>query len=303
MALEQKKPSLVRQGICQFVAGGCAGFVEVSLMHPLDLVKTRFQVQGSNAMNVRYTSVLDCFRQMVRAEGFGSLYKGILPPLLAETPKRAVKFFTFEQYKILFSFGKKQPDALAFTLAGLGCGLTEAFVINPFEVVKVRLQTETGVRLKEQRSTFSTARDIVKADGLGLKGLNKGLTSTLGRHGVFNMIYFSFYHNVKDAFPVLEDPVKEFGRKFLIGLTAGTLSSIANIPFDVAKSRIQGPQPIPGQIKYKTCFSTMAIVRREEGFKALYRGLVPKIMRLGPGGAIMLLVYDYAFQYLKKEFL
>ena len=84
-------------------------------------------------------------------------------------------------------------------------------------MVKVRLQTETGVRLKEQRSTFSTARDIVKSDGLGLRGLNKGLTSTLGRHGVFNMIYFSFYHNVKDAFPVLEDPVKEFCRKFLIG--------------------------------------------------------------------------------------
>ena len=47
----------------------------------------------------------------------------------------------------------------------------------------------------------------------------------------------------------------------------------------------------------------MAIVKREEGVKALYRGLVPKIMRLGPGGAIMLLVYDYAFEYLKKEFL
>jgi hypothetical protein len=26
-------------------------------------------------------------------------YKGILPPILAETPKRATKFFTFEQYK------------------------------------------------------------------------------------------------------------------------------------------------------------------------------------------------------------
>jgi len=303
MAMEQRKPSLIRQGICQFAAGGCAGFVEVSLMHPLDLVKTRFQVQGSNVMNVRYTSVYDCFRQMIRAEGVGSLYKGILPPLLAETPKRAVKFFTFEQYKILFSFNKPQPDAVALTLAGLFCGLTEAFVINPFEVVKVRLQTETGVRLKEQRSTFSTAREIVKSDGYGLKGLNKGLTSTLGRHGVFNMIYFSFYHNVKDAFPVLEDPLHEFGRKFMIGLTAGTLSSLANIPFDVAKSRIQGPQPVAGEVKYRTCFATMAIVRREEGFKALYRGLVPKIMRLGPGGAIMLLVYDYAFQYLKKEFL
>ena len=34
-----------------------------------------------------------------------SFYKGILPPLLAETPKRAVKFFTFERYKTLFSLG------------------------------------------------------------------------------------------------------------------------------------------------------------------------------------------------------
>merc|ERR1712212_1437523 len=76
-------------------------------------------------MNVRYSSVFDCFRQMIQGEGFGALYKGILPPLLAETPKRAVKFFTF---------GKPQPDAVALTLAGLGCGLTEAFVINPFEV-------------------------------------------------------------------------------------------------------------------------------------------------------------------------
>ena len=76
-----------------------------------------------------------------------------------------------------------------------------------------------------------------------------------------------------------------------------------NIPFDVAKSRIQGPQPVVGQIKYRTCFATMATVAREEGVTALYRGLVPKIMRLGPGGAIMLLVYDYAFQYLKNEYL
>lgn len=33
---------------------------------------------------------------------FLSFYKGILPPILAETPKRAVKFLTFEQYKDLF---------------------------------------------------------------------------------------------------------------------------------------------------------------------------------------------------------
>lgn len=55
--------------------------------------------------------------------------------------------------------------------------------------------------LLQQPSSFAQARRIIKTDGFGLKGLNKGLTSTLGRHGVFNMIYFGFYFNVKDAVP------------------------------------------------------------------------------------------------------
>lgn len=62
-----------------------------------------------------------------------------------------------------------------------------------------------------------------------------------------------------------QDPTLEFLRKFAIGLVSGTISSCVNIPFDVAKSRIQGPQPIAGQIKYRTCFQTMALVYREEG--------------------------------------
>lgn len=57
----------------------------------------------------------------------------------------------------------------------------------------------------------------------------------------------------------------DFLRKFSIGLVAGVLGSCINIPFDVAKSRIQGPQPVPGQIKYRTCFATILTVYKEEG--------------------------------------
>ena len=131
-----------------------------------------------------------------------SFYKGILPPLLAETPKRGVKFFTFERYKNMFSYGENIPQPIVFTLEGLSSGLTEAFVINPFEVVKVRLQSQRST-FQEQPSTIKTAKEIIAKDGLGLKGLNKGLT-TLGRHGVFNMVYFSFYHNVKGMVPEQE---------------------------------------------------------------------------------------------------
>lgn len=65
-------------------------------MHPLDLVKTRLQMQSSKPGDAgHYNGVFDCIRKMQRTEGFFSLWKGILPPILAETPKRAVKVGTF----------------------------------------------------------------------------------------------------------------------------------------------------------------------------------------------------------------
>uniref|UniRef100_A0ABM0M6J2 Mitochondrial 2-oxodicarboxylate carrier n=1 Tax=Saccoglossus kowalevskii TaxID=10224 RepID=A0ABM0M6J2_SACKO len=141
--------SKAKQAAQQLTAGGLAGVVEVSLMHPLDLIKTRFQIQGAANDPTAYKSLADCFRTIYRSEGIASFYKGILPPIMAEAPKRAVKFFTFEQYKKIFLFGAVEPNALTFTLAGLGAGLTEAFVTNPFEVVKVKLQAERATVLAE----------------------------------------------------------------------------------------------------------------------------------------------------------
>ena len=37
------------------------------------------------------------------------------------------------------------------------------------------------------------------------------------------------------------------------------ISSIANVIFDVTKSRIQGPQPVKGQVKYRWCFANISI--------------------------------------------
>ena len=33
----------------------------------------------------------------------------------------------------------------------------------------------------------------------------KGITATMGRNGFFNMIYFGFYHSVKNYFPAADD--------------------------------------------------------------------------------------------------
>ena len=47
------------------------------------------------------------------------------------------------------------------------------------------------------------------------------------------------------------------------------------------------------------CFSFVGYLSSR--FFALYRGLLPKVMRLGPGGAIMLLVYDHVYTWLKEH--
>ncbi|XP_051002396.1 mitochondrial 2-oxodicarboxylate carrier isoform X4 [Acomys russatus] len=236
--------SLLHETSRQVLAGGSAGLIEICLMHPLDVVKTRLQVQRSLMDPQSYKSLADCFRMIFRKEGIFGFYKGILPPFLAETPKRAVKFSSFEQYKKLLGYMSLSPE-LTFAIAGFGSGLTEAIVVNPFEVVKVGLQVN--------QNTFT------------------------------------------------EDPTLEFLRKFGIGFISGTMGSVFNIPFDVAKSRIQGPQPVPGEIKYRSCLKTIVTVYQEEGILALYKGLLPKVMRLGPGGAVMLLAYEHAYEWLQKH--
>ena len=117
----------------QLVAGGSAGCVEVSLMHPLDLVKTRFQLQTTPGLTQSdfchnphyYTGVGDCMKKMYQTEGLLSFWKGILPPILVETPKRAWKFLTFEQFKSVFSFrGNDTNPVVCISIKNIfGCQL------------------------------------------------------------------------------------------------------------------------------------------------------------------------------------
>uniref|UniRef100_A0A8C9EKT3 Mitochondrial 2-oxodicarboxylate carrier n=1 Tax=Pavo cristatus TaxID=9049 RepID=A0A8C9EKT3_PAVCR len=148
------------------------------------------------------------------------------------TTDSSSKFFTFEQYKKLLGYASL-PPGLAFAVAGLGSGLTEAVVVNPFEVVKVTLQANRN-SFTEQPSSFVQAQQIIKTDGLGLHGLNKGLTATLGRHGVFNMVYFGFYFNVKNVLPV--------SKLFVLGLSGGESQLCLRGPKDYGK-RVDNREP------------------------------------------------------------
>lgn len=61
---EKPKISLLKQAALQIVAGGSAGFVEVCIMHPLDLVKTRLQIQNKRSIGSNVTSTSTATNQV-----------------------------------------------------------------------------------------------------------------------------------------------------------------------------------------------------------------------------------------------
>lgn len=291
------KPGILKEAAIQIGAGGCAGFVEAFMMHPMDLIKTRFQLQVKMGTQdaLYYTGIGDCMRKMYANEGLAAFWKGILPPIVMETPKRAVKFFSFEQYKKIFN--SETPRSTVYFCAGFLTGVTEGMIVNPFEVVKVQMQSNRK-HVSASPSTFQVTRRIITEQGFGLGGINKGLSATVLRNGVFNSFYFGIYHSILPLLQNQKEYVPELVLKFTIGFISGTVASCMNIPFDVAKSRIQGPQGA----QYKGTFRTIYLVYHREGFRALYKGLLPKILRLGPGGAIMLIVYEKMKAYLNMQF-
>lgn len=68
----------------------------------------------SPIQGVYYNGVFDCFAKIAKQEGILAVYKGIIPPILAETPKRATKFVCFEQYKNVLQkmFGMEKATPL-----------------------------------------------------------------------------------------------------------------------------------------------------------------------------------------------
>ena len=127
----------------------------------------------------------------------------------------------------------------------------------------------------------------------------RGLVPQALRNGAWNGTYFFTIGYLRDAFPspANADPGSEKLRSFAIGVIGGTAGTTLNTPLDVVKSRMQNAT---GTERPRVHTTLINIYKNEGGIRALYRGYVARIIRLGPGGGVMLVAFDFIIGLLEK---
>ena len=216
---------------------------------------------------------------------FSRLYRGISAPILMEAPKRATKFAANDEWGKVYRrvFNQSQMNQSLSILTGATAGATEAVVVVPFELVKIRMQD------KASAGRYTSAMDCVvkTVKNEGPLSLYQGLESTMWRHILWNAGYFGCIFQVRQMLPAAETKKAKMTNDLISGAVGGTVGTILNTPMDVVKSRIQNTPKIAGQVpKYNWAWPAVLTVAREEGPSALYKGFLPKV--------------NITWQYLRK---
>lgn len=77
----------------------------------------------------------------------------------------------------------------------------------------------------------------------------------------------------------------------LIGSAAGTISSSATFPLEVARKHMQAGGAISGR-QYKSMLNALVSILQHEGIPGLYKGLGPSCMKLVPAAGISFMCYE-----------
>lgn len=79
------------------LAGGLSGVFGWLSTYPIDVIKTRIQAQSISHKDkeMQYAGIVDCAQRLVKAEGPGTLWKGLGATIIRAFPTNAVIFLAY----------------------------------------------------------------------------------------------------------------------------------------------------------------------------------------------------------------
>ncbi|XP_053381876.1 peroxisomal membrane protein PMP34-like [Mercenaria mercenaria] len=222
------------------VAGAVGSVVGLTVFFPLDTARTRLQVDEKRKADYSYAVILDIIKQ----EGFLSLYRGLIPVVTTLCCSNFVYFYTYNCLKAVFLADGVKPDPFKDLGFAFISGVVNVLVTTPLWVVNTRLklqgikfQTEEyrGDKQVRYNGIIDCLRKIVKNEGVFAlwNGTKPSLILTSNP-----AIQFMVYETVKRYFQKKLHQNELSGLLyFIIGAISKTVATVVTYPLQILQSR------------------------------------------------------------------
>lgn len=267
-------------------AASAAAGVQVTSTAPADRLALRMQTTTSS------TGVISAFRHMVKTEGISGLWMGNGTNAIKNVPQGCIMFFTYQTLKKFYKDPEK-PSTSERIFAGTAAAFNQLFFVYPLELIKTRMALcPRGT----YRSIIHCAQEVQLHEGARslFNGLVPSIYANVGYLGG-QLIMFDLIKDWHDSrFSSSPNP--------FVLYCYGILSQIPPIcsvyPFFVVKNRMQLQGYAGTEVFYRGMMDCMRSILAKEGFQGFYKGILPYCLKIVPGGAINLAVYDWTKDFL-----
>ncbi|KAI8807933.1 mitochondrial carrier domain-containing protein [Cladochytrium replicatum] len=293
------------------VAGSLGALFANTVVFPLDVIKTRLQVQnralGKLNPDQHYTNALDAFLKILRSEGISGLYAGIGAGLFGTVAQNFAYFYWWSWIRNWYFARRPGPTSTAVELSlGAAAGAMSQIFTLPIAVVATRQQT--GVK-GEHKDSLSIIRQIIKEEGY--QGLWKGLRASLVlcsnpaiTYGTFERLKAAWLGRKSGPGP---NGKLGAGEIFVIGAIAKTLATVVTYPYILAKVRLQWKPPAHAhtslsdkdreRVSYKSSLDVLKKVLESDGIVGWYKGMPAQITKAVLCQAILFVSKEEVTQY------
>ncbi|KAL2135435.1 hypothetical protein VTI74DRAFT_8537 [Chaetomium olivicolor] len=281
MAVQSKPAPIGPWG--KATAGAAGAVLANALVYPLDLVKTKLQVQvktdkaDGQSDDAHYKGTWDAITKIAKVDGVAGLYNGMAGSLVGVASTNFAYFYWYSVVRaVYFRYAKAagQPSTVVeLSLGAVAGALAQLFTI-PVAVITTRQQTQSK---GDRKGFFDTAREVIEGED-GICGLWRGLKASLVL--VINpSITYGAYERLKDVlFPGKKNlsPLEAFA----LGAMSKALATIVTQPLIVAKVGLQSKPPPARQGKpFKSFVEVMQFIIENEGPLSLFKGIGPQILK------------------------